>query len=214
MRLTLVLAAALALGVAGCGGGIPGLGGGSQTSTPPEQQSGAGATVRNLLVYGGPTVPQSQQPGFNLTDNEYGCPELGILENAAGYRGAANNAPGVGVAFQASIDNTARECVFQGNQLRLRVGVEGRVLLGQTGKPGTFSVPVRIVVKRRNDIVTQRFTRLSVTVPGSETQADFAHIEENIIVPITENDPGNEYDIYVGLDPTGQQAQRQTRKRR
>jgi hypothetical protein len=214
MRLSLILAASLALGLAGCGGGIPGLGGGSQTSTPPEQQSGAGATARNLLLYGGPTVPQSQQPGFNQDKNELGCPELGILENAAGYRGGTAAQQASGVAFQASIANTARECIFQGNQLRLRVGVEGRVLLGQNGKPGTFTVPVRVVVKRRNDIVAQRFARLSVTVPGNDTQADFAHVEENILIPITENDPGDEYDVYVGLDPTGQQAQRQTRTRR
>jgi hypothetical protein len=214
MRLTLVLAAALALGVAGCGGGIPGLGGGSQTSTPPEQQTGAGSTARNLLLYGGPTVPQAQQPGFNQKQDEYTCPELGILENAAGYRGGTAAQQASGVSYQASIANTARECVFQGNQMLIRVGVEGRVLLGQAGKPGTYSVPVRVVVKRRNEIVTQRFTRLSVTIPGSDTQADFAHVEENIAVPITENNPGDEYDVYVGLDATGQQAQRQTRKRR
>ncbi len=214
MRLSLMMAAVLALGVAACGGGIPGLGGGSQTSLPPEQQTGAGSTARNLLLYGGPTVPPSQEPGFNQTNTEFGCPELNILENAAGYRGGTPAQQASGVSYQASIANIARECVFLGNQLRLRVGVEGRVLLGQSGKPGTFSVPVRIVVKRRNDIVTQRFVRLSITVPGNETQADFAHVEDNITVPITANDPGDEYDVYVGLDATGQQAQRQTRKRR
>lgn len=214
-RFGFAVAAAAALALGGCGGGIPWLGGGaSQATAPVEQQQGAGATVRNQLLYAGPTVPESQRPGFNIIDPERGCPTLDILENGAGYRGG-NAAQGAsGVTFQASITGSARECQLQGNQLRLRVGVEGRVLLGPSGRPGSFAVPVRIVVKRRAEVVTQRFTRLNVTIPGSETQADFAHIEESILVPISEIDPGDEFDIYVGLDPTGQQAARQTRRRR
>jgi hypothetical protein len=205
--------AALLLGA--CGGGIPLLGGGasSQATTPVEQQQGAGATLRNQLLYGGPTVPQSQQPGFHIIDREKGCPALDILEGAAGYRGTGSGAQASQVAYQASITNTARECAFQGNQLRMRVGVEGRLLLGQNGRSGTFSVPVRIVVKRRAEVVTQRFTRVTVNVPAGETQGEFAYVEENLVVPTSDVDPSDEFDIYVGLDPTGQQAQRQARRR-
>lgn len=213
MRLCFAAAAALMLG--GCGGGIPLIGGGSssQPAAPVEQQQGAGATLRNQLLYAGPTVPQSQQPGFHITDKERGCPAIDILENGAGYRGSGSGAQASQVTYQASITTTARECIFQGNQLRLRVGVEGRVLLGPGGKAGTFSVPVRIVVKRRADVVAQRFSRVSVSIPAGETQNDFAYVEENLVVPMSENDPGDEFDIYIGLDPTGQQAQRQTRRR-
>ena len=215
MRFSLATAAFLALGLSACGGGgISGVfGGGAQSSAAPEQQTGAGATLRNMFLYSGPTVPQSQQPGFNQDKDEYGCPSLDILEGKAAFRGGSPAQQASGVGFQASIVNIARECIVQGNQIRIRVGVEGRVLLGQSGRPGTFSVPVRVVVKRRNDIVTQRFVRLNVTVPGSDSQADFAHVEENLVLPITENDPGDEYDIYVGLDPTAQQAVRQARRR-
>jgi hypothetical protein len=204
-----------ALGLAACGGGTTGIfGGSSQAPTPVEQQSGPGATLRNMFFYAGPTVPPSQQPNFNQDQDELTCPGLDILENKAAYRGGSPAQQASGVGFQASIANVARECVFQGGQLRLRVGVEGRLLLGQSGRPGTYSVPVRVVVKRRSDVVAQRFTRLSVTVPANDTQADFAHVEENVVVPITTNDPGDEYDIYVGLDPTAQQAVRQTRRQR
>lgn len=215
MRFSLATAAFLTLGLSACGGGgISGVfGGGAQSTTPVEQQTGVGATLRNMLLYSGPTVPPSQQPGFNQQQDEYGCPALDILENKAAYRGGTAAQQASGVGFQASIANVARECIVQGNQMRVRVGVEGRVLLGQNGRPGTFSVPVRVVVKRRSDIVTQRFVRLNVTVPGSDTQAEFAHVEENLVLPITENDPGDEYDIYVGLDPTAQQAVRQARRR-
>lgn len=188
-------------------------GGGAESATPVEQQRGAGATLRNMLLYSGPTVPASQDPDFNKDQNEFGCPTLDILENRAGYRGGSPAQQASGVGFQASITNVARECAFQGSQVRLRVGVEGRVLLGQGGRPGSYSVPVRVVVKRRAEVVTQRFTRLNVTIPASDTQAGFVHVEENILLPITANDPGDEYDVFVGLDATSQQAARQVRRR-
>jgi hypothetical protein len=215
MNVVRMVAAACALALGGCGGGVPFLGGGSasQAVTPVEQQQGAGASIRNTLLYGGSTVPVSQQPGFNQLDTGVGCPAIDILENAAGYRGAGSGARASEASFQASITNIARECNVQGNQMRIRVGVEGHVLLGQNGRAGSFSVPVRIVVKRRSDVVTQRFTRLNVAVPASDARGEFAYVEENLVVPITQFDPGDEYDVYVGLDPTGQQAQRQTRRR-
>ncbi len=211
----MVVSAVAALGLTACGGGMTGVfgGGSSQAPTPVEQQTGAAATLRNMFLYSGPTVPPSQPPNFNQDQDEMSCPGLDILENKAAYRGGSPAQQASGVSFQASIANVARECVFQGGQLRLRVGVEGRVLLGQNGRPGTYAVPVRVVVKRRNDVVTQRFVRLNVTVPANDTQAEFVHVEENVVVPITTNDPGDEYDIYVGLDPTAQQAARQTRRR-
>jgi hypothetical protein len=203
-----------ALALAGCGGGGSLFGGAAtQATTPVEQQQGAGATLRNQLLYAGPTVPQSQQPGFNIVETGVGCPAIDIIENAAGYRGAGSGAQASQVSFQASITGTARECVTQGGQMKIRVGVEGRVLLGQGGRPGSYSVPIRIVVKRRAETVTQRFTRLNVSVPANDVQGDFAYIEENLTVPISSVDPADEFDIYVGLDPSGQQAARQVRRR-
>jgi hypothetical protein len=212
MRLafSVVIFGALVLG--GCSGGIPGLGGGSSApAADPAQQTGAGATLRNFALYGGPTVPPSQKPD---EDRDLGCPTLDILEGAAGYRGKGSGETASAVSYQASIVRSARECITQGNQMRLRVGIEGRLLLGPNGKAGSYSVPVRIVVKRRKDIVTQRFVQVAVSVPASETQADFTHVEESIVVPITQYDPGDEYDIYIGLDPTGAQAQKQERRKR
>jgi hypothetical protein len=214
MRLAYGATVAAALGLAGCGGGsLFGGAASTQATTPVEQQQGVGSTIRNQLLYSGPTVPESQRPGFNIVDQEKGCPSLDILENAAGYRGSGSGAQASQVSFQASITGTARECIFQGNQMRMRIGVEGRVLLGQNGRPGSFAVPVRIVVKRRAEVVTQRFTRLNVSVPAGDTQGDFSYVEENLVVPISDIDPTAEFDVYVGLDPTGQQAARQTRRR-
>jgi hypothetical protein len=209
MRWAFVLIAVMSIGLSACGGGIPGFGGSSTTAEPNTQPQGAGNTLRNFALYGAATVPPTQKP---LDDREYKCPELDVLENGAGYRGNAG-AGASASTYQASMTNRARECSFRGNQVVIRVGVEGRLLLGPNGKPGTYSVPVRIVVKRRQDVVTQKFARVSVTVPSSDTQAEFSYVEENLTLPITENDPGDEYDILVGFDGSGGQSQKQTRRR-
>jgi hypothetical protein len=214
MRWAIPLSFAMTLGLGACGGGIPGLGGlgGSSTSSgteaSPSSQS-AGSTLRNFALYGGATQPPSQQP----TDNErdFTCPSVTVAENGAAYRNTPATASSVN--FQASLINTARECAFQGNQVSIRVGIEGRLLLGTNGKPGTYSVPVKIQVKRRNDVVMQRFAQVSVTIPSNDTQAEFAHIEERITVPISETDPGDEYDVYVSLDSSGAKAPRQANRR-
>ncbi|MFM9973456.1 MAG: hypothetical protein ACKVON_02645 [Beijerinckiaceae bacterium] len=210
MRFAFPLTVVMTLGLAACGGGIPGFGGSSTPEvTPSGSSQGAGSGVRNLLLYGGTTVPPARPA--ETVENDYTCPTVGVLENGAAFRSGGTSASGL--SYQASLVGNARECAFQGKQVSIRVGVEGRLLLGTDGRPGTFTVPVRIVVKRRADIVTQRFAQVRVTVPVNETQAEFSYIQENITVPIGENDPGEEYDIFVGFDATGAQAQRQTRRR-
>jgi hypothetical protein len=197
-RVSAALAMAMSLGLAGCGGGIFGA-------------EGSGSTVANYLAFGQATPPPplpEEKP-----EAEYGCPSVNVIEGAAGYRGGSARDQASGVAFQASLITSARECSFSGNQLRLSVGIEGRLLLGQNGRPGTFQVPVRIIVKRRNDIVAQRSNRVSVTVPPNDTQNEFAYIDQSIVLPISENDPGDEYDIYVGLDPTSAQTAAARRRR-
>ncbi|MGL4635940.1 MAG: hypothetical protein ACRCWF_08170 [Beijerinckiaceae bacterium] len=211
MRIAVPVIMALSLGLGACGGGIPGLGGESRPSAPGQESQGVGTSARNLFLFGTSEPPPIQPQ--KVDEKEKTCPAIDIIENAAGYRGAGSGGSASGVSFQASITNTARECIFEGNQLRLRVGIEGRVLLGPNGKAGSYSVPVRVVIKRRKDNVTQRSARVNVTIPGSDTQAEFSHIEENIVLPITQFDPGDEYDILVGLDASGSQAQRSTRRR-
>ncbi|MGL5114296.1 MAG: hypothetical protein ACRC7G_09810 [Beijerinckiaceae bacterium] len=189
---------AVSLGLGGCGGGIFGT-------------EGTGNTVANYLAFGSATPPPSLPE--EKVETEYGCPSVNVIEGAAGYRGGSARDQATGVAFQASLIASARECNFTGNQLRLSVGIEGRLLLGQNGRPGTFQVPVRIIVKRRNDIVAQRSSRISVTVPANDTQNEFATVDQSIVLPISSSDPGDEYDIYVGLDPTSAQTAAARRRR-
>ena len=78
-------------------------------------------------------------------------------------------------------------------------GRRGRVLLGPAGSPGTFTAPVRVVIKRGDKVLVSRLQRATATVPSGDVQARFVVIEDNMIVPRQ----GEELSISVGLDPSG-----------
>ncbi len=189
------------LALAGCVGG--------STSSPPAASSGP--STFSLAIFGNPnSIPPEKTA---QEDKSYTCPTVDIIEGAAAFRlGRAGSATDVG--HQASLIDVARECAFVGNTVTMKVGVQGRMLLGAQGKPGTYVVPVRVAVKRNDVVVASRFARVSVTIPTGESSVAFTHVEQNISLPITANDPGDEYDIFVGFDAQGSTADPRSGRRK
>jgi hypothetical protein len=166
--------------------------------------------LRNFLLFGSANPP----PAPIVVDDErqLSCPEIDVLPGTAALRVGTPGGSASQVSHQISLGQLARECNVTGNSLALRVGVEGRVLLGTLGRAGSYTVPIRIAVRRgRTTTVVSRFVRLPVAIPANETQAQFVHVEEGITLPVSSVDPGEEYTILVGLDPQGQQAERRRR---
>jgi hypothetical protein len=163
-----------------------------------DEASPAEKNVTERILFGGSRLPEQKSE----TQRDYGCPETSILEGTAAYRvgdaGAAR-----GISHQAAIHDLARECRASGNTMNIKVGVRGRLLLGDAGKPGTFTVPVRIAVRSNGNTVYSRLIPTSVVIPAEDTQAPFVVIDDAIALPITAEDPGEAYSIVVGLDPQG-----------
>jgi hypothetical protein len=88
----------------------------------------------------------------------------------------------------------------------MRVGVEGRVILGPAGAPGQVDVPVRIAIVHEGvtprTIVT-KLHRVPVTVPPDNTNVPFTHIEEELTFPMPRGNEIDSYIVYIGFDPTG-----------
>jgi hypothetical protein len=177
----LISAALLTLGL--CGGALA-----QASGTSPS----IGSTLYNLFYYGGTTVPPSQ-PG---EPEEFECPAVEILDGTAALRQEAAG----GVRYQYSMGQTARECQLAGDQIVIKIGIEGRALLGTAGSPGTFAVPVRFVVKRGDKVLASRLQRQSVTIPPNDTQASFVMIEQGIQVPKSGD---ADLQILVGFDNGG-----------
>ncbi|MHB2166969.1 hypothetical protein [Alsobacter sp. R-9] len=194
-----VLILVAATGLAGCSS----LGLGSDDRAPATSTaSSSSSSFTEFFRNGGSTTPPPALP--ENTDVE--CPQVEILDGGAAIRVEGGGA----VRHQLSLGQTARECRVVGNQISIRVGVEGRALLGPSGSPGTFPAPVRFVVKRGEKVVASKLQRPSVTIPAGDTQASFVVIEEGLLVP----KEGEEMAIIVGFDPKGTAVEAPRRKPR
>lgn len=167
-------------------------------------------TERNFterLLFGNTKLTE-QAP---ISRRDLGCPSVKILSDTGVYR-AGDPSGARGVSFQASINDFARECRPDGETLRIKVGVQGRLILGDNGKPGTITVPVRVVVRGNGATLYSKLHPIAVTIPPNDTQSPFMIIDDGIAVPITATDPADQYSILVGLDPQGVRPERQTRR--
>jgi len=200
-----ILALVAAVSVAGCST----LTGGDSDNEP----AGAKAQFwRNTFVFGASEPPPVVKPDDET--RRMSCPSISILDGTAAYRVGGSDGSNESVSYQASVVQYARECRVEGNTLYMRVGVEGRLLLGPQGKPGTFAIPVRIAVKDGDHAAYSTATRVSVTVPAGEDQVSFTHVQDGIALPIDARDPGERYQVLVGFDPSaGAPAHRSKRSR-
>jgi hypothetical protein len=161
----------------------------------PASAQGIGDRLRNLFgssdAKGASAAPPS---GIEVPD----CPRVDIIEGGSALRTYAGGRSGSpeSLRSQLTIVDIARECIGQPDgSIVLKVGVEGRALVGPAGSAGRFDAPVRFVVKRGDQFFANRVRRVAVVVPPGETQATFVAVEENIVIP-----PGaGEFDIEVGL---------------
>ncbi|HET6379027.1 MAG TPA: hypothetical protein VFG05_12095 [Methylocella sp.] len=147
--------------------------------------------------------PEDPPPPASGQSRHIFCPDFIILEGAAASRVYSADPPvAANLRHQFSITDTARECSLDGDKLSLKAGVAGKVLLGPAGSAGTFSVPVRISVLRKQDnepLVTKIY-RAAVTVPPGATQSDFTIVSEPLRVPFVQDHAEEDYTIKAGIE--------------
>ncbi|MGL4494529.1 MAG: hypothetical protein ACRCUX_01865 [Beijerinckiaceae bacterium] len=172
-------------------------------STSSGTTGASGPLAPGLLSFGSPSLPPSDPINEDFT-----CPPIIVGAGGAAIRAGA--AEGGNVRNQTSITNIARECTNIGmdGSFTLKVGVEGRVLIGPSGGAGTFGVPVRIAVTSGEKPFITRNLRTSVAVPAGTGSAPFVLIEEGIRVP------GNQSDLEIVVSLGGGAAERPARRRR
>lgn len=197
------------------------LGGCASALTDPVPQQGAPPRMAQpgwiSGVFGNQSLPSGPvaDPAVQNRPTAPNCPRVDVREGTETLRtfdaGAMNEQNRL--RWQASIVQAARECRSLGAEVNYVVGVTGRVLLGPTGTPGTFQVPVRYVVRRgESDVIFTRLVQVPVTVPAGQTAANFTHVVEDIMVPRDPTDPLANLQIFVGFDPQPERPQRQQRR--
>jgi hypothetical protein len=133
------------------------------------------------------------------------CPGVDIRQGASTLNIAAKGegATAGDLRYQLSFGQTARECIVQGNDIAIKVGVQGRVIVGPMGGPGAVEIPLRYAVVREGPepkTVTTKLKRIPVSIGAGETHVQFVDIEEGLTFPMPTGMNLNAYVVYVGFD--------------
>lgn len=163
---------------------------------------------------GGQTAQAASGPAAESVD--FSCPQVRVRAGASTFQVSANPAEPspVNMRYQVGIGETARECRRAGPDVVMRVGIQGRVIIGPQGGPGQIDVPLRLAVVREGveprPIVTDLY-RLNVIVPQGDTNVAFTHIEDRLTFPMPPGAEIDAYVVYVGFDPLAARAPQRRR---
>jgi hypothetical protein len=131
------------------------------------------------------------------------CPEIIVLDGTAAFQAHAGSPPTtMNLRYQYALGDAVRECALSGDQLAIKVGIAGNVLLGPAGTPASFSVPLRVAIvgtKDNQPIVTKLY-RVAATIPQGEAGTEFQLVTEPLLVPFRQDHTEDDYTIKVGID--------------
>lgn len=183
---------------------------GPAATTTPASPAAAG---QRFALFGFGEGEKKPPPAAGATEApEIDCPGVEIRQGASTFQqsGADNGSTALSLRYQANFIRFARECALNGGNVVMKVGVEGRVILGPAGTPGALALPVRLAVVKEGlepKVIWTKFSMVPVVMPPGQPNVLFTHIEEDVSFP---NPPGGDLDayvVYVGFDPDSAAAE-------
>jgi hypothetical protein len=141
------------------------------------------------------------------------CPNVELRQGAATLtvNNNAKDPSAMQLRYQVSVMQMARECSLAAGTLTIRVGVQGRIVLGPAGTHGKLEIPLRYAVVDEGPEPKMVYTKLykfPVTIPEGAPNVSFTHIEETIAIPMPAMPVFDRYVIYVGFDVIGATQER------
>jgi hypothetical protein len=145
------------------------------------------------------------QPPPSMEEN---CPSADIRQGASTLAVAAKTQQPTAsdLRYQLSITQLARQCALDGPEVRMRVGVQGRVIVGPAGAPNQVEVPLRYAVVREGvepKTIVTKFRRVPVALPPGASNVMFTDIEEDLRFPLPSPAELEAYVVYIGFDEAG-----------
>lgn len=207
----ILLALLLGSALAGCGGGSM-LG---SSSAPGSSSPSFGDRFGQIFGSKSQAVGEAPPPA---EADEPTCPSVGIRFGASTLPVGLPGKPASGndLRYQATIVRTARDCTLSGGQIKARVGIQGRIIVGPAGAPPDIVVPMRIALVQEGITPKVIFTKgysTTVAAPPGGSNTDFSLVAEDIVYPVPAGDAGESYIFYIGFDPAGAKPAPHTRGR-
>jgi hypothetical protein len=177
-----------------------------------------GERFSQSLTSGAPTAPAPAST-TGTTTNLDTCPNVDIRRGAGTItiNTNARDPSAMQLRYQISVGQTARECANVAGNLNIKVGMQGRVVLGPAGTAGAIEIPVRYALVEEGPqakTVYSKLYRVPVSVGEGQNSVAFTHIEEAMSVPMPTPAVFDRYVIYVGFDPLGSAQERQPAKKK
>jgi hypothetical protein len=154
-------------------------------------------------------IPAQLKPP-SMDDN---CPTADIRAGAGtlalGTKGQPTSASDV--RYQLSFTEIARQCTLVGTTVNVKVGVQGRAIVGPAGAPNEIDIPLRYAVVREGvepKTITTTFRRVPLSMPPGATNVTFIDVAEDLSFPLPPTEEFLAYVIYVGFDPIGNRNDR------
>jgi hypothetical protein len=198
----------IAAGRLACAGvGLLLLGGCAGSGATGAGSADSGNSFGNLLAFNSLKAPPP--PVVDPNAEPVTCPTIEVLDGTAASRVyGAGEQTNANVKYQFSLGDVVRECSHEGPNIVVKIGVEGRVLIGPAGGPGSFTAPVRIAIRRNKDekVIAAKFYKVPVGLQGGESQAPFTLVSEPLAVPFISAHGDEDYTILVGFDAKGDNA--------
>lgn len=153
-------------------------------------------------------------PGLSLPAN-FECPSVQVRNGAATLAANANptEPTAMNLKYQVTINTTARECrMGPGNTVSLKIGMQGRVILGpEGGNTTSIDVPLRFAVVEEtidSKVIATKLDRFPVAIPPNDGNVLFSHVSEGLDFPMPKGGYADNYIIYIGFDPAGLEPER------
>jgi hypothetical protein len=196
---------ALALAVAGCTAG-----GGLSTSTPAPADTSPSFSDKVKNFFSNSTA-KSRQAATGPQTDVY-CPYIEIRQGASTLSiGPPGENAAMTLKYQGTFVRAARECGVVGAEMVMKIGVQGRLIVGPAGGPGDVVVPLRIAVVHEttggSQTIATKLIRIPVSVAPGASSTEFTHIEEGFAFPMPSPAALEDYTVYIGFDPLALEAQ-------
>ncbi|MGC1778138.1 MAG: hypothetical protein WBB34_09325 [Xanthobacteraceae bacterium] len=227
-RLPLAALLALVFAVGGCsGGGNSSVFGGppatatSEAAPPPAssappvtaQASPSSQSLKDKIegFFETAGAASDPRPVVNTQQANVDCPLLDIRQGAGTLTipppppDGGNDA--MSLKYQGTFVRAARDCKVVAGQLVMKIGVQGRVIVGPAGGPGSVEVPLRLAVVDQSPSASQtiltKLVVIPVTIASDDAGAIFTHIEDDFAFPLPSSAELDDYIVYIGFDPIG-----------
>jgi hypothetical protein len=183
------------------------LSGCSSASTPDTVDSSSPNRFSSLFSGSTGATAQATAGGGSAANGE-DCPNVDIRSGAGTLtvNGKPPETAATDVRYQLTVTQVVRQCTVNGSNLVVKVGLQGRIIVGPVGGPGQVDIPLRYAVVREGaDLrtIATKFKRIAAEVPPGQSNVVFSDVEESLSFPIPSRADLAGYMVYVGFDEIG-----------